>query len=75
MEIVIKGSSDDYGMASEALVIDGKEVESVFPLCECPEDAIIGRALISCSDIAKYMQMAYEIGKSGQPMTVRTEQE
>lgn len=51
---------------------DGKMVggEYVGPLCECPEDAIIGRSLISCDDIVSYMRKAYEAGRNGEEFVV-----
>lgn len=44
--------------------------EYVGPLCECPEDAIIGRDLISCGAIIGYMKQAYEAGKNGEEFVV-----
>lgn len=43
---------------------------SVYPLCECPEDAIIGRDLISCNEIAEAMKIAYEAGKAGEDFLI-----
>jgi len=43
---------------------------SVYPLSECPEDAIIGRDLISCGEIANLMKIAYEAGKNGEELEI-----
>jgi hypothetical protein len=40
----------------DTLEVDGKRIFTVAPLCECPEDAIIGRDLISSSDIANFLE-------------------
>jgi len=51
---------------------DGKNIggEYVGPLFECPEDAIIGRSLVSCGEIIEYMKKAYEAGKNGEEFIV-----
>ena len=61
IEIFIKENKDDF-TTSEQLFINGQIRETVCPLFECPEDAIIGRGLISCQDIVRYMKLAYEAG-------------
>lgn len=67
MKIVINNLNSSYGELSQQLVIDGLVKETVTPLHECPEDACIGRSLISCSTIADYMKQSYEAGKNGEP--------
>ena len=64
MQIEVLWKEDEDFLTSEQLFINGERKETVFPLCECPEDAIIGRDLISCQDIVKYMKLAYEAGKA-----------
>lgn len=69
-----------YGTTDEDLGFDRMEIndndgnritkESVYPLCECPEDAIIGRSLISCSRILDLMLLAYNAGKNGEELTI-----
>ncbi|WP_256846876.1 hypothetical protein [Paenibacillus sp. Pae108] len=44
------------GLSRETLEIDGKEVMSVGPLCECPEDAILERDLVGPSDFARLLK-------------------
>lgn len=70
MKIVITVSTDSDYYESEAMTIDGKDSVSVHPLCECPEDAIIGRDLISCQEIAELMKKAYTAGKNGEKFEV-----
>lgn len=71
MDIIIKcvthTNNDDY---SEKMIVDGKEILSIHSLSECPEDAIIGRDLISCYEIKEYMKLAYEAGKNGEDFNV-----
>lgn len=69
-----------YGTNSDNLDFDRMEIrdndgiliaeESVYPLWECPEDAIIGRSLISCNRILDLMLLAYNAGKNGEDLTV-----
>jgi hypothetical protein len=56
-QVVVKVESwTDYNdFTHEKLLVDGKRVFSVHPLCECPEDAIIGRDLLSCGDVADFL--------------------
>lgn len=76
MTIEYYSEEDDYGISDNMLVLDdtGKQLaqEAVYPLCECPEDAVIGRGLISCSRIIDLMELAYQAGKNGQEFVVKT---
>lgn len=62
----------DWCIHQEMDIINGDAVEEVYvgPLWECPEDAVIGRDLISCKDILQYMKMAYKAGKAGEEFVV-----
>jgi len=73
MKIIIKESTDSNDCAIERMLIDGKEVANVYPLCECPEDAIIERDLIGCHDIAKFMKLAHDAGMKGEELIIETE--
>lgn len=44
---------------------DFKGSYSVHDLCECPEDAIIGRDLFSADDFLKAIQFGIELGYKG----------
>jgi len=43
--------------------IDGEEKWSIFP--PEPEDAVIGRGLISGSDLVEAIQIGYDLGRTG----------
>jgi hypothetical protein len=74
MKVVIKGSVNKYdGTPTERLIIDGKQRARVSSLCECPEDAIIGRDLISCNEIAEFMEEAWIAGKKGEDFVITKE--
>ncbi len=75
MEIKIKHGTNCEDLEWQDMFIDGKHKISVYPLCECPEDAIIGRDLISCEEIADLMKLAYEAGKNGEKFDVNNESE
>ena len=71
---IITGQNSD-GYEWQEMTIDGKGSISVHPLCESPEDAIIGRSLISCDEIADLMRQAHEDGKAGKPFSVESIEE
>lgn len=77
MTIEYHSEEDDYGISDDMTVLDdtGKQIayESVYPLCECPEDAIIGRGLISCSRIIDLMKLAYQAGKNGEEFIMKSD--
>lgn len=66
MKVTVITSEDRDGLRHQRLVINGENKLRVSPLSECPEDAIIGRDLVSCDDIIKYMKIAYEAAKRGE---------
>lgn len=70
MKIKITVGNNYDGCEWQEMSIDDKHVASVYPLYECPEDAIIGRDLISCKEIVSYMKQAYEAGKRGEEFEV-----
>lgn len=70
MKIIFRSSTDSDYLVRERMDIDGKEALYVGPLCECPEDAIIGRDLVSCTDVIAYMRRAFEAGKNGEDLIV-----
>jgi hypothetical protein len=73
MKVIVQHGDTYDGLRFEILVIDGDESVSVYPLYDCPEDAIIGRDLVSCAKIAKLMKSAYEAGKRGEPFDYEEE--
>lgn len=74
MKVIITYGTDNYLDLSheemEVLNDNGERIaqRSVYPLCECPEDAILERDLVGCFDIFKFMQLAYEAGKNGESL-------
>lgn len=76
MKIIYSETENVYDdLAADEMTVlgaDGTKIahEYVGPLCECPEDAIIGRDLISCGAIISYMRKAYEAGVNGEPFIV-----
>jgi hypothetical protein len=73
MLITIKESKDYMGCPRERLLINGREKACVNSLCECPEDAIIGRSLISCSQIAEFMRLAWNAAVQGEAFNLTKE--
>jgi hypothetical protein len=73
MTVRIVESEDRDGLTREEMGIDGKEVLHVYPLCESPEDAIIGRGLVSCSEVAEFMKKAYDAGRRGEEFDIELE--
>ena len=70
MKIDIYTWEDDEGYKRQALYIDEVDRKYVGPLCECPEDAIIGRDLIDCEDLLIYFKAVYETAKKGETFEV-----
>lgn len=75
MKIEIKvGQSADYG-ENHKVIIDGVTKHCIYPLCECPEDAMIGRSLIDGFQILEAIRMGYEAAKRGEELIVETIEE
>ena len=72
MKIRLEIGETREGYETNDLYIDDKPVIYIYPLCECPEDAIIGRGLVSGPDIINRMRGAYEAGKKGEEFEVET---
>lgn len=53
---VVTGQARYVDARTETLYIDGQEWMSVYPLCECPEDAILERDLIGPADFASFLK-------------------
>ena len=70
MKILVETKTNSDDLETQHMSIDGKRCLHVAPLCDCPEDAIIGRDLVSCSDVVHYMQLAYEAAKRGEEFVV-----
>lgn len=70
MKIDIYSWEDDDGCTRQAMYFDGKRKQSVKPLWDCPEDAIIGRDLLDCEDLLSYFQKGYETAQKGESFEV-----
>lgn len=55
MELKIITLEDDYRIRQK-LIKDGEVVYSVSDLSECPEDAIVGRDLVSCEELLEIVK-------------------
>lgn len=75
MEIRVYQSKNWQGCLCEELWIGNKLVCYVYPLTESPEDATIERDLVSPSEIAEWLQQAWEAGKNGEGFGISIEQE
>lgn len=70
MKITIKTGVNSDDAEHQEMTINEKKALSVYPLYECPEDAIIGRSLVSCRDVIEFMRLAYAAGKRGEEFVV-----
>jgi len=57
LEVVVFGWTEEWD-GWEVMYINGVESLNVHGLSECPEDAIIGRDLVDCTDVASFMKQA-----------------
>lgn len=73
MIIKIREGFDCDDLEWQEMTVDGKYGMSVYPLCDCPEDAIIGRSLPSCFEVLDLMRLAYNAGKNGEEIIVEKE--
>jgi len=71
---ILRGQNGD-GCDWERMDCVGEFTINTYPLYDCPEDATLSRDLISCSEIADYMKIAYEHGKNGEDFTVTVEED
>jgi hypothetical protein len=62
MKLTLKIFTDADGYVLHALGVDGKSYIEVAPLTDCPEDAIIGRALVDGKQLIAAIRMGYEAG-------------
>lgn len=74
MKITLRSGQDSEGLQREDMDIDGEHALYVGPLCECPEDAIIGRDLVSCRDVIDFMEQAHAAGARGESFDITIEE-
>lgn len=73
MHVNINVSQDYNGLERHEITITHENKTSeiyIGALCECPEDAIIGRDLIDGFQILDLMRIAYEAGKNEEEFIV-----
>lgn len=70
MKVDVYAWRDSEGYINQSLFINGKVVSYVYPLYDCPEDAIIGRDLKDCEDLANYIKRGYEAAKNGEELEI-----
>ncbi|MGE7650535.1 hypothetical protein ACQKM1_22570 [Peribacillus frigoritolerans] len=57
VEVVVRSWTSSYDDSErDTLSVNGEQIFSVAPLNECPEDAYIGRDLISSGQIADFLE-------------------
>lgn len=74
MKITLKVKSTEY-YTRHTVSADGKQIASIADLCECPEDAIIGRDLLDGDDVIRFIKLGYEAAKKGETLEVETIEE
>lgn len=60
----VETENEDY-YTTQTLFANDQSIASVSDLSECPEDAIIGRDLVDCNDIKKWIKYGYDAAKRG----------
>lgn len=70
MKVDVYSWEDNKYRTHQALFINGSWVDDVCDLCETPEDAIIGRDLKDCNDLAYYLKKGYEAAKNGEELEI-----
>ncbi|MFA4971818.1 MAG: hypothetical protein WC683_04345 [bacterium] len=72
MIITIQSGERDY-YTHQRMKVNGKEKLSIGPLCECPEDAIVGRSLVDCDQVLDLMREAHAAGARGEVLEIVNE--
>ena len=70
MKIVVKVSRDENESERHVVFVDDKRLKSIYPLCECPEDATIERDLMSGYDLAQFAQLGFDAAKRGEELEI-----
>lgn len=65
-ELILRIEEGEYGVVCGHEVLDGEQtIFSAYNLCECPEDAIIGRDLFDANDYLSAVKYGIELAKNG----------
>lgn len=73
LKFIVEISEDSEGEGHYVKIVDNGEIvyhESIFSLHEYPEDACIGRSLISGYDLAKVFEIGYNAGKEEKEISI-----
>lgn len=75
-ELKYSEHGDGYEVTGQEVWSDNPDEKvsfSVYNLCECPEDAIIGRDLFDATDFIRAVELGFRIAKRGYDNIVVTE--
>jgi len=70
MKIILTIKEDREGNTAHSLCVGDLTKFSIYSLCECPEDAIIGRYLIDGYDLLYMLKLGHELGKDGEELEI-----
>lgn len=68
IELIEETDREDY--VRHELRINEKYYHSIGALCECPEDAIIGRSLVDGNDLIAAIKLGYDAAKNGEILDI-----
>lgn len=63
--LALVDEEDDWGMCSQEVYDGGSQLFRVYDLCDCPEDAIIGRDLFDAHQWLEAVRYGMELAKQG----------
>jgi len=71
---IVTGETPNDELPWDSVTIDDSDdpAYTAWPLCECPEDAFVGRSLLSAERVANLMKLAHAAGARGEPFEVVT---
>ena len=70
MKVTLRTNTAEFGEERHELLVDNGPRHYIGPLCECPEDAIIGRSLIDGYDLLNLIKIAHVAGKAGEALEI-----
>lgn len=63
--LALVDEEDDWGMRSQEVYDNGRQLFRVYDLTDCPEDAIIGRDLFNAHQWLRAVRYGMELAKQG----------
>lgn len=70
MKITITRTQDSDNGERQKIKIEGGRQWSIFPLCDCPEDAIVGRGLVDADDLVSAIKAGFDAAKNGETLDI-----